>query len=365
MKFTAAALVVVFLGACNSGPAAPPAKLWTTRDFLNAHGKDVDFGGWLPSELIALEGEPIAFRSNATQTGGPGLTFFPGVADGVPATFVITEIWSNHPQPWVEPVWAPFDENLERPGDVLNIFPVDLDSTFYTPFWRAELLITPNGLTGSTYRDARDVLNAKGIERRIGPLLICPFVPKGLVFADDGTGLRDPMTLGAVTLSSGPRKGWVDGEERDYYDFGPRVRGDGDAVFSSDFYVFVKSDGERPLPLAAVLPSEPMLSALVNRIDVPLPTGAAPFVPDDRPELRAMLEARGVTAPSVRASLNRFTPYTLRVATNPECFDAVDFPTSCDWLDSAARLRRLAPSQLIRRPVQLALGVAIPPEVTP
>lgn len=364
MRFAAAALVVVFLSACNSGRPDPAAKIWTTREFLNKHGEELNFGGWLPRELLALAGEPIAFRRDALQVDAPGLTLFPAVADGKPAAFVISEIWANHPQPWVEPVWAPYDENFERGDDVINIFPVNLDSTFYSPYWKAELLITP-GLTGETYRDARDVLNAKGIERRPGPYLICPIMPDGMLFADDGSGLTDPMTLQKVTLASGPRNAWVDRKRVYYYDFGPRIRGEGDSVFASDFYVFVKSTGERPLPLAAVLPSEPLLNGLVNRVDVPLPAGAAPFVPDDRPELRAMLEARGVTAPVVSASLNRFTPYTLRVATNPACFEAVDFPASCDWLDSAARMQLLSPDQLIHQPVQLTLGVTIPPEVTP
>lgn len=359
-----AAVLALSLSACTAGPEVTPARLWTTREFLTAHGQARDFGGWSPDELLKLEGEPLAFRDGALQTGGPGLTFFPGVADGAPVTFVITEIWANHPQPWVEPVWAPFDENQQAVDGVQNVFPVGLDSTFYTPFWRAEFLLTP-GLTPDTYRDARDVLGAEGIERRLGPLLVCPFVPEGLGFGDDGTGWRDPLTLGEVSLSSGPRKGWVDGALVDYYDFGPRVRGEGDAVFAADFYVFVKRDGDRPLPLAAVLPSEPLLNALVNRVDVPLPEGAAPFVPEARPELRALLEARGVTAPVVPASLNRFTAYALRVAMNPSCFEAADFPASCDWLDSAARLRRLRPDQLMARPVQLTLGVAIPPEVSP
>ncbi len=54
------------------------------------------------------------------------------------------------------------------------------------------------------------------------------------------------------------------------------------------------------------------------------------------------------------------TTYALRVATNPACFDAVDFPISCDWLDSPPRLLQLTPDQRIARPVQLTLGVAIP-----
>lgn len=352
-------VLVPLFTACNSGPAAPPAKLWPVRDFVEKHDAGVDFGGWAPGELVRFEGESIPFRKDATQTGGPGLTWFPAVADGEVATYVVTEIWANHPQPWVEPVWAPYDENFERADDVWNVFPVDVGSTFYTPFWKAELLITP-GLTAETYRDSRDVLNAKGIERRPGPYLVCPFVTEGMGFADDGTGWKDPLTLQPVTLGSGLRRGWVDGKEVSYYDFGPRIQGEGDMVRSKDFYVFVARAGDKPLPLAAVLPTEPLLNALVNRVDVVLPEGSGVFVPSNRDDLRAMVEARGVSVPVVAPTLDVHAAYALRVATNPACFDAVDFPTSCDWLDSPSRLLQLTPDQRIARPVQLTLGVAIP-----
>ena len=351
--------LLLLLAGCNSGPAAPAAKFWTSEEFLEYQGEAKHFGGFLPSELARPEGAPLRFQPG-TQSGGPGLTLFPGIADGVNAAFAITDIWQDYPQPWVQPVWIPLDESGVKPAGVWNVFPVNVESTFYSPFWRAEFLITP-GLTDTTYKSARDVLSKKDFERRSGAIILCPLVDEdGTLFADDGSGSKDPVTLRLLgtSLPTKNSHAWVDGEEVTYLDFGPdRAQADGQNLIESIAYFFVTAAGERPLPLTAVLPSEPKRHSFVRRVDVVIPAGAAAFVPSNRPELRALLAEREFTVPDVPAALDAFPQYALRVAANPACFQDANFPAACDWLESSARLESL---RQIVQPVQLAIGAVVP-----
>ncbi len=347
--------LALLLAACNPGPAAPLAKTWSTRDFSKPAGT---FGGFLPSELMALEGASLRFQPG-NQASGNGLILFPAVADRAVASFIITDIWQDHPEPWVQPVWAPLDENGAPVEGVSNVFPVDVDSTFYSPFWRAELLLTP-GLTPTTFRSGREVLNAK-VERRTGAIILCPIVPEGTGIASDGSGAKEPLTLRPVMVPTKTTRAWVDGRAVAYLAVGAdRVQADGQNLREVNGYFFVSAAGERPLPLATVLPSEPTRNSLVRRVDVVIPPGAAPFVPSNRPELKALLEAREVTVPVVKVALDAFPELALRVATNPSCFEDPSFPTTCDWLDTPARLDSLRLDQRIVQDVQLAIGVVLP-----
>ena len=362
-------LVLVTAGAfaaCNAAPVTDPAKMWSSRDFLNGHGKKLSFGGWEPDELMATKGEVLRFMPDGgTQQGGPGFTLFPGLTDSRLAAFAITDIWENHPQPWVQPVWVPLDESGNKVMGVWNVFPVDVDSTFYSPFWRAELLLTP-GLTQDTYKSARDVLDAK-VQRRQTAVVLCPIVPlrdegDEVRFADDGSGPRHPLTLQLLKkVPAKPAKAWVDGNVVGYFDFGAdRTPADEQTLQEATAYFFVSAPGERPLPLTVVLPSDAVRHSLVRRVDVVIPAGAKPFVPTNRPDLKAMLEARGLTVPLASASADAFPELALRVAGTPACFTEPTFPAGCDWLDTRERIEAFAPGTLIERPVQLAIGVVLP-----
>ena len=350
------------LAGCSAGPQTP-AKRWTTRDFIENQGSlpEGGFGGWMPDELLTLEGAPLRFLP-AEQKGGPGLTLFPGVSEGAVAPFVITEIWQDHPEPWVQPVWIPLDENGVKPvGGAPNIFPMNVDATFYSPFWRGESILTP-GLTATTYTSGRDVLSSNR-ELRAGTVILCPFVPPGTGFADDGSGSRDPMARQPVSVPESGA-GLINGASVTYLDFGPDRAPSSDLgqrLIVADAYFFVAEAGQRPLPLAAVLPAEPLRHSFVHRIDVVLPPGAAPFVPSNRPELRRLLEARGVKVPDTLPALDAFGTYALRVALDTACFsDLVNFPTACTWLDTQASIDALPLKLLIDQPVQLAIGVVRP-----
>lgn len=363
----------VLLAACAPSADVPDAKFWTVANFITARAKNPDFGGFFPKDLVVPRGEPLVFFPG-TQSEGPGLTLFPAVAEGKAASFVITEIWANWPDPWVQPVYLPRDEAGRPVEGARTVFPVDVASTFYSPFWRAEELLTPN-LGENTYRSARDVLNAPtGTQRRSGAIVFCPIVPAETRFADDGTGTKDPMTRTLATprptppavhpgwLPGVPSDAWVEGKPVSYFDFGAdHAPSDGQVVFDAPAYFFVKAQGGAPLPVAAVLPDEPVRHAFVRRFDVSLPPGALPFIPPNRPELRALLLAKGLEVPPLtNAALDAFPQYTLRVAVDPACFDAATFPAGCDWLDTPARVLRLPSNTVVKREVQLGIGVVLP-----
>lgn len=347
-------LVVLSSSGCNQGPTGPVAKFWTARDYLSKNGTGVDFGGWRPSQLLTMEGQPLTFIEG-TQAKGHGLTVFPGVSDGQSVPFVITDVWSNHPQPWVQPVWNP--PSASAGG--FNIFPVGVDSTFYSPWWLLDVVATKQ-VEADVYRSARDILNAEATHTP-GPLILCPFMPDAVGLANASVGPVDPSSRTPLA-NVGLNPGWVEGTKVSYMVFGTDLtpfENQSLSAFNAYFFVTVASDpanggADKPLPVSAVLPSDPYHHGWVQRVDVLVPTGAEPYVPQSRPELRALISAH---FPDLTVPAQDEPAFVLRLATNPACFTATDFPAGCDWLDSVARIEQLPVASRIERPVQLTLGM--------
>jgi hypothetical protein len=367
-------LGAVLLAACAPSGDVPDAKFWAVEDFVAARARNPDFGGFFPKDLVVPEGEPLRFVPGM-QAAGQGLTLFPAVAgQGRPAAFVITDIWANWPDPWVQPVYLPRDEAGRPVEGALTVFPVDVASTFYSPFWRMEELLTPN-LTDTTYRSARDALNAPaGTVQRSGSIVFCPIVTADTGFADDGSGTVMPITRAPAVLQPVPpqvhrgwlprssNQAWVDAQPVTYFDFGgDHAPSDGQRVFEAPLHFFVKAAGGAPLPLAAVLPEDPVRHAFVRRHDVVLPAGAAVFVPPSRADLRPLLEEKGVTAPVLTdVAYDAFVDRALQVAANGTCLDDPTTVPTCDWLDSPARLAALPSNTVTRTEVLLGIGVVMP-----
>ena len=346
-------LMFVAMMACAPGPA-PTAKVWTPREFFAK--REVTrpiFGGWAPSELLVTEGQTIPFT---TRVQGPfeGLPIFPGVSDGRAVGFVITDVWQGHPEPWVQPVYTPAVASpegapRERVG-IPTVFPVGLDSTFYSPWWRMELV--PLEDAESTSLISSQLVLDKKTARVPGPLVLCPIVPKSTfdVAAEKRTMPFHPLT-GAALASPEQKVAFVDGDPVTYLGFGPgRAPADGQRLIESELFVFVK-DG-KALPVAAVMPSAARAHGFLRRVEVEVPKGAAFFVPSNRPDLRARL---GELAPPVAASLDEFREYGLRLARDPACFSSPNFPSACDWLDAHDTVGALP--FLVRRDVQLTAAV--------
>lgn len=374
--------------ACSPGPA-PRARLWTPKDFL-AHLPQRDTLGGFPVELlVAPPSGPIPFRGPpypvpaATQAAAEhGLTLYPAYASGAPSVFVLTDLWVDHPLPWLQPMWlfvsgeAPRDPLSLRIQTARAVFPVGPQGSFYSPLWTRHYVVAPDA-GPETFRSAKEVLDAR-LPELPGPTLYASMVPfdVGLARAE-GEPLQHPWTNEPVTDGAGaalnitPSQGWLDGEEVRYLGFGTdRARlldaaPDETRLLDAPLYVFVSpSDGTRMLRIPPVLPPKAYRSSLMRRVDVALPKGAKIFVPAGAAELRAQLALEGAdlvadASPDIPPAVAR--AHLLRVADNPSCFkDAATFPAGCRWLDSAEAIEaRVSPE--LRRPTEVLLAVAALP----
>jgi hypothetical protein len=359
MKTTSGVLLLVMV-AC-APPPAPTAKVWTPREFSAKRAvTEPLFGGWAPSELLVTEGQPIPFT---TRKQGPfeGLTVFPGVSDGRAVGFVITDIWKDHPAPWVQPVYRSAYKSdvgvVTKREMVPGVFPVGLDSTFYSPWWRMELVLLEEA-ESTSLKSSKLALDQKA-DRTMGPLVLCPIVPSTdeipprSTFDVAAETVRKPVhPLTGAGLQSPPKNSaFVDDKQVVYLEFGPgRAPFDGQRLIESELFVFVK-DG-KALPVAAVMPAAARAHGFLRRVEVEVPKGAAFFVPSNRSDLSAPL---GELAPPVAGSLDGFQEYGLRLARDPACFSSPNFPRACDWLDAPEKVRDLP--FVTRREVQLTAAV--------
>jgi hypothetical protein len=357
------------LAGCTAPPesASSVGKVWAVQAFVARHAaaapnQNLAFGGWAPADLVTAPDAGLLFTPGRVQAEGFGLTVFPGVSEGAPLGFIISDIWENHPAPWVQPVYTPVTPDGRRAvfgADV--VFPVGAASTFYSPWWDQRLVPVDGGVDSPSrefFRSAKEALDQP--HHTNGVLLLCPIVSLGdgglvtvaaaLEPLSDG-GAPEPVVRHPVTgtrlAAPGLARAWVDGTLIRYLRLGPnRGSSEGQQLIESPMYVFTV--GSAPLLTAAVLPPGAASRGFVRRWDVPLPASAGIFVPADRPEWRdALLRRRpdaGVepyVGTRADAGAGEFHEYGLRVARDKQCFDAPNFPAACTWLDSEARVLQL------------------------
>ncbi|MEW6434564.1 MAG: hypothetical protein AB1730_23940 [Myxococcota bacterium] len=372
------ALVTV---AC-APPAGPNAMAWTVEDFLANSPAMAEFGGWRANELVTLTGEPIPFRSSphaaaeTRQGPGYGLTVFPAFSDGQPAAFVITEIWLEHPTPWVQPAWIAVSEFLpgfppsaQVPG-TQSVFPVGVDSTFYTPFWRGTYVLAP-GAKKDTFKSAAAILEAR-LPTQEGSVLFCPIAPAdgGAAVAAGETDPVHPWLLaadvgvdgGAMPVRQfGTSSAWVDGDEVAYLGGGEdRVLEADQLPVEAPLYTFASrgaDGGLAILSIPAVLPPDPFRSSFVRRTDVELPASGAVFVPGDRPALAAALAARGVAVVSPDVDPSSARVRLGAVIADARCLAPDAGFSGCAFLDSASAIERLNRGLVHRTETTLAIDV--------
>jgi hypothetical protein len=371
-------LLLLLLVGC--GQNVTSGRVWTVRDFVARHAaagpNDAGaFGGWAPADLVAAPDAGLLFTAGRAQASGYGHTVFPGVSEGASLGFIITDIWENHPAPWMQPVYVPVTNDGRLAAfDAESVFPVGVASSFYSPWWQQEFIPVDGGIDSPTrtfLTSAKQVLDANRVLTK-GVLVLCPLVdlPDGgrvgvaaalETPADGGVGktvVRHPLTNARLAEPSFV-KAWVDGSPVTYLKLGPnRASAEGQSLVESPLYGFVFRG--RLLRTAAVLPPNASARGFVRRFDVSLPSTAGIFVPADRPDLREVVLARDPEVESFLgtrgdAGVGEFHELALRVALNKECFASATFPAACTWLDSEARLQQFASP----RPTNVLLTIAV------
>ncbi len=343
------------------------AWTWTVRDYLPCAQAGCSWGGFEVRALVAGD-EPIAWRAPpheavaAVNQGGTGLVVQPAFSEGEPAAFVLTEIWDAHPTPWVQPAYvlvtawdatAPASKRL--PGS-LSVFPVGVESSFYTPFWRLVWAVVPEGTAADAVRSAGDVLRV-ATSLHPGPLVTCSVVPEDTALAKAAAEAAPRRPLSGEPVSARSlRQAWVDGRKVSYLELGASnfTSTPAELVTEVPIFVFVTrgADGARSeAGLPPVLADRPLRESLARRVDVVLGPELAVFVPAPLSELRASLVEKGVSAPPAAAAIpaDVARAFALRVASDARCFgDAAQFPGGCTWLDSQAAIEALPGERRVR-----------------
>jgi hypothetical protein len=356
--------VLAWLIATSCGPLTiAESETWTTRSFTKFARADQDFGGLSSRTLAVAQGDLIPWRSRPFDTedfrqgSGFGLALYPAFAQGKTASMLITEVWENHPTPWVQPVY----QFVKGGSPIRGIFAVGVESTFYTPFWRAERASVPDETGPAVYTSAASVLDAK-LSVTQGSMVVCPIIPSDLNVAaapDETVALR-PLSGEPVNVVA-HSQAWVDGATVDYFGVGLdriTVTETGLPV-ETPIYFFVSATGAT-LSLPAILVDDATRHSLHRRYDIVLPASFGVFVSANRPELKSYIQGEGVHVPEADPAIADAVakPYLLRVATNPECFKADGgFPSGCHWLDSQTAVEA-AIGQDIRRRTETLMTVS-------
>ena len=354
MRWLGAALLVLCGCAQND---VPVAEFWRSDAIAEDGGS---LGGWPRAWLATRVGETSFWEETPVTVSGFAVQ--PGVSNGVSAPFVITDIWKDHPTTWVQPVWEARTKSGAPLPEVKHVFPVNYDSSFYSPFWRLELVQT-DALPAAPFTSAREVLALGPMVD--GPPVSCPILPEGFFFGRHEASALDPITLtpiayvGEATLDA---HAWVEGVLTHYIDFGPdryTVTGNPQLPASARAYFFVR--GDTLLPVAAVLPGAPKTRSFLTRVDAWLPDGptVGVYVPAGREALRAKLEALGLRAPVPDAASADVPQHALKVTLDTTCFETPAGIATCKWLDSEAALQS-AGIMLVDTTTQVAAAVVSP-----
>lgn len=309
--------------ACCAQPQFETRHLWTTEDFAGAAPDALGVTGWRPAQLVE----------------GAQLRALPAFTEGRAVAFVITELWHQSPNPWVQPTYV----DTSAAGS-LSIFSVGTRASFYSPFWRVTSYENPGE---EKLQRAKQVLDRGGVLTP-GDIAVCPIVP-----ADTSVERVHPLT-GQALSPVAVKDAWVEGAPVSYLALGrDRVRGEGDRLDEARLYSFVGNDGQA-WSLPAVLDDDALHRSFARRYEVTLPPEARAFWPTSAPVPAGLTEVVGSPDPGLDSPAHR-----LRVATNPDCFRAdAGFPAGCHWLDSRGAIEAaFAPSQVRRTETTVAATV--------
>jgi hypothetical protein len=371
--------VAATLAACSLPEAPPSPTLTTLLDVQALYAEDKE-----PSYRIAVDSSlPGGIPIGDLMSRDKVLTLHTTWAEGYNAAYVVTEVWSDFDEIWVQPAYVPVTGGQPLSMPWRPIFSVGPDSRFYSPYWQIVFFEVPAGVTVDSITSAEQV--------RDGGYPLYPDVGRVLVMTPAA------VTVQALDVGSGPiptgdreiQQGWLAGKPGDYLAFqSADLRWNEQLVVEEvPIYHFVAraSDGslvQLPIPTVAgtgppysntpapITPNPTNPPTFTSRYagywrlyTVVLPPEARVFAPPVRGDIAAKIgeaapdfplegyspEIEAATEPEVRLTAGK-------VALTPACFmgtlddlDPTNYPQACRWLDSQQNIERYLNPALIQR----------------
>jgi len=357
----AAVLLVAMIGGCAENQVEQRPELWTLfdiRDALTA-GAPIAVTPRYPQGIQPTEILTPAADGTAT------LKIIPAFSEGQPAAYVMPEVWADFDEVWVQPWYVLLtawdgkspNQNRAKTADGMNappVFDVGPRSLFYSPLWLRYYAVLPEGADPAEYTSAERIFDEK--------LAIYPNVAWTYSVRPADVRLPDApivhpylQTPVASFLTQSPAS-WVDDESMPYFDEGSAnftFRTADLVVDETPLYELARR-GPDGAPLSMGAPrvmgsgppfarrpadapnGRPRFGAYSRIYFAVAPATAAAFDPDASPDAVALLTAAGLDPQAYRG---RVATNGAKVAdTDVACFAATDFPASCNWLDSQARI---------------------------
>jgi hypothetical protein len=356
----------------DQGPANTRARpeMWT---LFNIHEALLEGRPVAPTASFPA-GFPADFFITPQPDGTAHLRIIPAYSEGEPAAYVLPELWLNFDEIWVQP-WYEFvtawnersnsQNALKGPNgeDAPPVFDVGPRSLFYSPFWVLFYAVVPPGTAFDHYTSVEQMMNDhlpiyKGApwiysvrppEVILPPMPVHPYLNKPVA-----TSLRQ------FDLS------WVDDEAMPYFDEGFNNFKYDDRLVVEEvpmFFLAKRGASGKPelLDAPAVIGSGPLFGrrppevgngkprfGSATRFHIAIvPASAEAFNPEQHVAAAAALVASNIDPNTYRGRVAR---NAVKVAERDRaCFEAMDFPTSCTWLDSQARIEDAGGASSIRR----------------
>jgi len=374
-----AAAAVVAVGCSLPDPPPSPA-VFTLFDVqaLYAQNQGPDYRIAVDSSLPG--GIPIKDLMSAEGA----LKIHPTWAEGYPAAYVVTEVWTDFDELWVQPAYVPVKGWNQGARDPLTmpwqpIFGVGPGSRFYSPFWQIVFVDVPDDITAETLTSATQVLDSG--------YPLHPDAGRVMVMYPGEVTLTDPMVQGLPTAVPAvkPLEGWVDGARGSYLEFqSADVRWDDELVLDEvPIYHFVAraDDGslvQLPIPTVAgtgppysktpapmiASSTQPSYAGYWRLYTVELPPDARVFAPLARMDVAAALQdvaPQFLPLPSeysddiMQADAAAVGGLAGMVALSPDCFlsllgdIAVQDNPPCRWLASQQHIEDNVDAMRIQR----------------
>lgn len=366
-------LVAALTAACASPSSATdePRRLYTLFDIQAAlhEGRMLPAGPAFPTGIAP---DSILTRGDPADT----LKIAPAFSEGAPAAYVVTDLWLNFPEVWVQPWYilvTDWNEKSPRQNQLKDaqgkntppLIDVGPDSGFYSAFWRHIYAVVPPGTPPDKYVSSRQLFD-DGIPLHFAAPWFYTVRPAtvGLVPAKP---LHPILQVEVGNISLG-EAALIEGATVPYFNVGGTNFRFDDAlvVEETPLFIFVRRDaagvpirlgapdvvGSGPLYArrpADVANGQPRFGAFTRFYLAYLPATAAAFdlaaYPLASQRLQALVPPIDPRAYQGRVALNG----SKVAATDVDCFADEMFPDTCRWLDSQQRIEEGLARQDIER----------------